>query len=177
MIKALIVEDDQQFAQALAERLLSRGMTLSFCDNSTSAIERLVSDRFDYVFIDLMLPPNFREEGICVLRQVLRYQGEAIPFLISQREKTMIPIVNEARDLGARYFFDENDEFLLNNIMAQIELVERERKNGIFLSHGHNELIKLKLKDFIESRLRRREVVLSEQPKICWIALRAIARV
>jgi predicted nucleotide-binding protein len=48
--------------------------------------------------------------------------------------------------------------------MAKVESIEVERRSGIFISHGHNELLKLKLKDFVENRLKRKAVMLTEQP-------------
>ncbi len=39
-----------------------------------------------------------------------------------------------------------------------------EKKNNIFISHGHNELLKLKLKDFIQNHLHKSPVILSEVP-------------
>jgi predicted nucleotide-binding protein len=37
-------------------------------------------------------------------------------------------------------------------------------RQNIFISHGHNELLKLRLKDFVATRLEQTPVVLSEQP-------------
>ncbi len=39
-----------------------------------------------------------------------------------------------------------------------------EKAGRIFISHGHNELLQLKLKDFISSRLQRTPVILAELP-------------
>ena len=36
--------------------------------------------------------------------------------------------------------------------------------NKIFISHGHNELLKLKLKDFLQNHLDRQPLILSELP-------------
>jgi DNA-binding response OmpR family regulator len=164
VIKALVVEDDHGFAQQLVERLFGRGIEAAHCSNAAEASALIVKDDFDYVLIDLMLPPSYMEEGIAVLRDVLRVQSHAIPLLMSQRGRGMTSIVDRARDLGARNFFDKNDGLIIENIMARIEGFEVERRSGIFISHGHNELLRYKLKDFVENRLKRKAVVLAEQP-------------
>lgn len=164
MIRVLVVEDDRSFAQALSERLLSRGMIPRFCETVPLARQMITQERFDYVFIDLMLPPHHRDEGIAVLRYALQKQKEATLLLMTSRDNGTTSIVNEARDLGARYFFDKNDPGVLDQMMTNIDIFEIERTNQIFISHGHNDLLKYKLKDFVERRMQRRAVVLSEQP-------------
>jgi len=166
MIRALVVEDDRDFAQQLLERLLDRGIEASHCSNAAEASAMVVKDDFDYILIDLMLPPSYNEEGISVLRDVLRHQSHAIPLLMSQRDRGTTSIVNQALKLGAQYFFDKNDALVIEDVMAKIEGFEVERRSGIFISHGHNELLRYKLKDFVQNRLKRKAVVLAEQPSV-----------
>ena len=163
MISALIVEDDPQFAQQLAYRLDEAGMVVSYCKSAPEAVTQILAKQFNYVFVDLMLPPSYSQEGLSVLREVLSRQHDACVLLMTQRDQGTVGIVSEAMELGARYFFDKNDDLIVENIMAKVESIEVERRSGIFISHGHNELLKLKLKDFVENRLKRRAVVLSEQ--------------
>jgi predicted nucleotide-binding protein len=164
MIRALVVEDDPEFAEQLGYRLDEVGMIVTYCHSVPEALTQIVSEKFSYVFIDLMLPPSYSQEGLSVLREVLRLQHEACTLLMTQRDQGTVAIVSEAMELGARYFFDKNDDLIVENIMAKIEAIEVEKRSGIFISHGHNELLKLKLKDFVENRLKRKAVVLSEQP-------------
>jgi predicted nucleotide-binding protein len=44
-----------------------------------------------------------------------------------------------------------------------MEEILRKRRANVFLSHGHNELLKLKLKDFLNSKLGRMPIILAEQ--------------
>jgi predicted nucleotide-binding protein len=164
MIRALVVEDDPEFAEQLGYRLDELGMVVSYCYSVPEASTQIVREKFSYIFIDLMLPPLYSQEGLSVLREALRLQHEACILLMTQRDQGTVAIVSEAMELGARYFFDKNDDLVVENIMAKIESIEKERRSGIFVSHGHNELLKLKLKDFVENRLKRKAIVLSEQP-------------
>jgi ActR/RegA family two-component response regulator len=164
MINALVVEDDPEFAEMLGGRLDQAGMIVIYCRTAAEASATLAAKQFNYVLIDLMLPPSYSQEGISVLREVLRRQHSVSTLLMTQRDQGTVSLVSEAMEIGARYFFDKNDTLVLDNIMAKIEEIEVEKRNGIFISHGHNELLKLKLKDFVEHRLKRRPVILAEQP-------------
>jgi predicted nucleotide-binding protein len=164
MINALIVEDDPEFAEALGRKLDQAGMGVIYCRTSAEAFAALASRQFSYVLIDLMLPPSYSQEGLSILREVLHRHHSISALLMTQRDQGTVSIVSEAMELGARYFFDKNDDLILENIMAKIQEIEADKRSGIFISHGHNELLKLKLKDFVEHRLKRRPVVLAEQP-------------
>jgi predicted nucleotide-binding protein len=61
---------------------------------------------------------------------------------------------------GAHYLLDKNSPVLFDKLRM---LMQEIMKKHIFLSHGHNEL-KLKLKDFLLSRLKQTPIVLAEQP-------------
>jgi predicted nucleotide-binding protein len=177
MIRALVIEDDPDFAQQLGYRLDEAGMIVSYCFNVPEALTQIVAQEFNYVFIDLMLPPSYAEEGLSVLREALSRQHDASVLLMTHRDRGTVAIVSQAMELGARYFFDKNDDLIVENIMAKVKSIEVERSNGIFVSHGHNELLKLKLKDFVENRLKRRVAVLSEQPSAGMTVVEKLERV
>src|SRR5206468_2559031 len=60
-------------------------------------------------------------------------------------------------------FLDKNSTLFEQNLRLRLKEIVMEKANNIFISHGHNELLKLKLKDFISSRLKLKPIVLSEQ--------------
>ena len=177
MISALMIEDDPEFAQRLGARLDESGVIVSYCQNAPEASAQMAAKQFSYVIIDLMLPPSYSDEGLAVLREALSRQREASIFLMTQRDQGTVSIVSQAMELGARYFFDKNDDLVMENIMAKIETVEVEKRNGIFISHGHNELLKLKLKDFVENRLKRKAVVLAEEASAGMTVVEKLERV
>ncbi|WP_321493757.1 response regulator [uncultured Desulfobacter sp.] len=67
--KVLIIDDEQEFTEALAERMTNRGMTVS---TSTSAIEGLknVEEKsFDVVVLDLQMPEMDGIETLKILKK------------------------------------------------------------------------------------------------------------
>jgi predicted nucleotide-binding protein len=177
MINVLVVEDDSEFAETLGRKLDHAGMIVIYCRTAAEASAALATMKFSYVLIDLMLPPSYSQEGISVLREALRRQHSVPTLLMTQRDQGTVSIVSEAMAIGARYFFDKNDALVLENIMAKIEEIEAEKRSGIFISHGHNELLKLKLKDFVEHRLKRRPVILAEQPSAGMTVVEKLERI
>jgi predicted nucleotide-binding protein len=164
MSKALVVEDDLDFAERLLASLDSEGMIVSHSANEPSAEDLMIREDFDIILIDLMLPPTYSDEGLVVLRKALSLQPEATVILMTSREERTVTPVAEAMRLGAQDFLDKNDDLVVEKLMARIHQLEAEKRNGVFVSHGHNELLRLKLKNFVEQRLHRRAVVLAEQP-------------
>jgi two-component system response regulator MprA len=76
--RVLIVEDDPDLAQTLAE-VLERRYEVEIARDGVQAVERLDRQQFDAVILDLMLP---RLPGEAVLEQI-RQRGLAIPVLIA----------------------------------------------------------------------------------------------
>jgi DNA-binding NtrC family response regulator len=58
MMKArvLVVDDEKDFALALAERLQGRGYDAAACFSGKEAIEKVMSDPIDVVVLDVMMP-------------------------------------------------------------------------------------------------------------------------
>jgi ActR/RegA family two-component response regulator len=161
MISAIVVEDDVEFAEKVAARLLRRGWDVDCCASAATALAHLIRKKYQYAFVDLMLPPS-SDGGIQVLRDFLRLQRESTAFLMTGITTSAVSPMDKAMTLGARRFFDKNRPDMLEDLMNAVEAAEIEKRRGIFISHGHEELIKFKLKDFFERRIGRRTVVLSE---------------
>ncbi len=66
-MKILVVDDEKKFAQALAERLKLRGFEATPVFDGVSAVERLQSEIFDGMVLDLRLPDM---DGIQVLLKI-----------------------------------------------------------------------------------------------------------
>lgn len=164
MIKVLIVEDDQDFAEKCAEILLRKRFQIFYCKSQEEAKSLLIDTYTDIALIDLMLPPTYRTEGLELLHFVIDKYPKTIPLLMTTKDRGTTELVSEAMKVGARYFFDKNSDLFEEKLTLRIKEVLMERTNNIFISHGHNELLKLKLKDFIVTRLKRTPVILSEQP-------------
>ena len=164
MLTALIVEDDPHTAEKIISLCLKLNITPTHSSSAVEAISVLEdSNSFSLALVDLMLPPSFQEEGLDVLREVKkRTSAEVIMF--SARQDSMIPIVDRARSIGARKFIDKGlGELFIVALEAEVKKTLKGKSN-IFISHGHNEMLKLKLKDFLTNQLNKKTLVLSEYP-------------
>ncbi len=66
-LKVLVVEDDKDFAEGMAELLESRGHSVSLAATGEEGVDRLLARDFDLAFLDVVLPGL---SGIDVLRAV-----------------------------------------------------------------------------------------------------------
>jgi predicted nucleotide-binding protein len=164
MIRVLLVEDDPSFAETCIARLIRHHLDVRHCTNAEVARRLLDHEEFDLAIIDLLLPPQYAIEGLSLLRFIRQAHPMVQSLLMTQKETGTVELVAEAMKIGAQYFFDKHSEVFLDSLITRIEELMRAAKQKIFISHGHNELLKLKLKDFISSKLKLTPIVLSEQP-------------
>jgi len=164
MIRVLLVDDDRNFAEHCCEWLLGRHYEPVYCENAESAKTILYKQQFDIALIDLMLPPSYRTEGVELLRLIKSTFRSIAPLMITIKNDAMVEIVADAMKFGAKDFLDKNSPSFFPRLEANMEEILRRRRANIFLSHGHNELLKLKLKDFLSSRLGQSPIILAEQP-------------
>ena len=83
---------------------------------------------------------------------------------MTTRTDRVIPVVAAAMKNGAKAFLEKDRPDSIHQIVISAQEVLMQEKNKIFISHGHNELLKLRLKDFIENRLSISTIVLADQP-------------
>jgi predicted nucleotide-binding protein len=163
-VNVLIVEDDPSTAQEIISICLDLQLSVHYSASLDAAL-LILAERNDFAIalIDLMLPPLFRNEGLLVLQEVAR-ATEATTVMFSARQDSMISIVDQARSLGARKFIDKNAGNLATSLRTELKRALKEMSDSVFISHGHNEVLKLKLKDFVTSKLKRKVLILSEYP-------------
>ncbi len=166
MTKILIIDDDRLFVRACAEHLLARPWDIKACFSAEQAKLLLRGERFDAVLLDLMLPPTYSKEGLDLLRELRSLYVDTAVIMMTQKESGMTEIVAEAMRCGAVYFLDKQSPVFYKRMFNMLDEVIAERRNSIFLSHGHNELIKLRVKDYLGSNLKRNTIVLSDLPSL-----------
>jgi DNA-binding NtrC family response regulator len=66
-IKVLLVDDEKEFADALAERLGSRGLHVGTANSGDEAVARLREESFDVVILDMVMPGK---DGIQTLNEI-----------------------------------------------------------------------------------------------------------
>jgi CheY-like chemotaxis protein len=157
----LVVDDDAEFGEECCRWLFEHGFDAKYCSNAEQARTILNETRIDIVLIDLMLPPSYTVEGLNLLRLVRDRYPLVAPLMITQKENGVTETVTEAMLAGAHYFLDKHSTVLFD----KLQMLTRElMKKQIFLSHGYNELLKLKLKDFLQTKLRQTPIILADQP-------------
>jgi len=67
--KILIVDDEENFANSLAERLSIRDYKATTSVNGQDAIEKVSCNNFDVVMLDVIMPGM---DGLKVLREIKR---------------------------------------------------------------------------------------------------------
>ncbi len=67
--KVLIIDDEQEFTQALAERMTNRGMTVSTSSSAIEGLQSVEEHSFDVVVLDLQMPEMDGIETLKILKK------------------------------------------------------------------------------------------------------------
>ena len=68
--KILLVDDEQEFTQVLAERMKSRGLTVVTAENGPAALKKASEEAFDAIILDVMMPEMDGIETLKRLREI-----------------------------------------------------------------------------------------------------------
>ncbi len=66
-VRVLLVDDEIEFAEALGDRLQTRGFTTAVSDSGDAALDRLGGEDYDVVILDLFMPGR---NGLETLREI-----------------------------------------------------------------------------------------------------------
>jgi DNA-binding NtrC family response regulator len=94
--KVLLVDDEQDFVEALAERMEARGMDVSSTTSPKDALKRAVEESFDAIVLDLQMPEM---DGLEVLSAIKKVKPEMQIILLTGHATVEKGI--EAMKLGA----------------------------------------------------------------------------
>ena len=164
MSDILLVEDDEEFANECLAALFAQSFTVDYCKDANNAYTFIRENDYSLAIIDLMLPPTQTDEGLKIQKWLLAKKPSPPIIFMTMRKEDTVKSVTTAMKSGAKNFIDKRDQDAVHQILISAQEVLMQEKNKIFLSFGHNELVKLKLKDFIENRLGIRTIVLADQP-------------
>ena len=67
--KVLIIDDEQEFTEALAERMTNRGMTVSTSSSAIEGLKSIEDKSFDVVVLDLQMPEMDGIETLKILKK------------------------------------------------------------------------------------------------------------
>jgi len=100
--KVLLVDDEEEFIETLADRMRNRGMTVDTSTSAIDALERIDTTSYDAIILDLMMPGM---DGLEALKLVKERRPELQVILLTgfgTLEKGI-----EAMKLGATDFVEK----------------------------------------------------------------------
>lgn len=100
--KVLLVDDEIDFVETLAERMRTRGMDVSTTTSAKDALAKVEDESFDAIVLDLMMPEMDGLEALAVLK---KKRPELQIILLTGRATVQKGI--EAMKLGAMEFMEK----------------------------------------------------------------------
>lgn len=105
-MRLLIVEDEKELQEAIAEGLRMDGYAVDTCDNGNTAYELMYVENYDLVVLDLNLPGM---DGLEVLDKVREEKPELKVLILSARSSVMDKV--KGLDLGANDYLSKPFDF------------------------------------------------------------------
>ena len=117
-MRLLVVEDEKDMNRIIVKKLETEGYSVDYCYDGQSAVDYLMTEEYDGVILDVMIP---KLDGFEVLKKVRR-AGIQIPALyLSARDQTS-DIVN-GLDIGADDYMVK--PFVFAELLARIRVMTR----------------------------------------------------
>lgn len=133
-MRLLVIEDEKRLAQNLAELLRRQGYTVDVSSDGVSGYDNAVTDIYDLILLDAMLPGM---DGFTLLRR-LRTGGHAVPVLMLTARSDVADRV-QGLDCGADYYLTK--PFDTRELLACINaLLRRQGKQVDELVFGNTSL-------------------------------------
>ena len=176
-MRVLIVEDEVRLAETLRDLLDTEHYAADVCHDGESGLDNALSDIYDLVILDVMLP---KKDGFSVLR-ALRQEGKTVPVLMLSARSELSDRV-EGLDCGADYYLTK--PFEPRELLACVRMLTRrqpEQRASNVMEYGDLRLepdtfelacgersVRLSRKEFdmMELLLRSREMVLTKESLI-----------
>jgi len=137
--KILLVDDDAEFAKALAERMESRGLDVDTAESGTSALEQIEKSSYDAIILDLAMPGL---DGIETLKRLLKRQPELQIILLTGHATLEKGI--EAVKIGAADFLEKPADF-----KKLMEMIKKAKDQKMLLVEDK---IENKIKDILRKK-------------------------
>ncbi len=100
--RVLIVDDEQEFLESIAERLSIRGFLVDTATSGDKALEKIQGNIYDAIVLDLMMPGI---DGITTLKQALAKKADLQIILLTGHATLETGV--EAIKLGALDFMEK----------------------------------------------------------------------
>jgi two-component system copper resistance phosphate regulon response regulator CusR len=119
MTKILIVEDEKKISDFLKKGLSEKGYSVEVASSSDVALEQAISDPFDLVILDLLLPGTY--DGLDLCRQFRRRGVTAKILMLTARDTVENKI--EGLDAGADDYLVK--PFSYRELLARLRALTR----------------------------------------------------
>ncbi|WP_287125956.1 response regulator [Desulfobacter sp.] len=137
--RVLIIDDEQEFTEALAERMTNRGMTVSTSSSAIEGLQSVEEQSFDVVVLDLQMPEM---DGIETLKILKKKRPELQVILLTGHATVEKGI--EAMKLGAMDLLEKPAD-----MTTLTEKIKKAQAKKMILVEKKSEA---RIKEIIESR-------------------------
>ena len=120
-MKILIIEDEKELAQSIAEYLSEENYLCSFATNFREAIDKIENHEYDCIILDIMLPDG---NGLEILKE-LKKQNKQDGVIIVSAKNAVDDRVNGLQ-LGADDYLTK--PFHLSELMARVFSIIRRKQ-------------------------------------------------
>jgi DNA-binding response OmpR family regulator len=120
-VKVLIVDDEKDFLDIIAERIVARGIDVSTASSAEDALNMVEAESYDVVIMDFMMPAL---DGFKALKLMKTKQPEMQIILLTGNVPDEKRI--EARALGALDVIEKPPD--LNDLIQKIKKAKKVRK-------------------------------------------------
>ena len=117
-MRALIVEDDRALARTLGEMLKSARFESDICYDGESGLDNGLSDVYDLIILDIMLP---KKDGFSVARELRREKIDTPILMLTARTETGDKV--RGLDSGADYYLTK--PFEMSELLACVRALTR----------------------------------------------------
>jgi DNA-binding NtrC family response regulator len=130
--KVLLVDDEVEFVETLAERMRTRGLEVDTAHDGKQALQKTAKKRYDAIVLDLAMPGM---SGMEVLETLLKENPDRQIILLSGQGTVQAAV--EATKLGAMVFLEKPAEIdvLLDKIRDA-----RTKRLAIDMKHSEEEI-------------------------------------
>lgn len=118
MKKVLVVDDEPSIVTLLTFNLEKEGYEVQTADNGQTALDLALTDQFDFILLDLMLP---KMDGMEVTRQLRQAQIETPIMMLTAKDDTIDRIVGI--ELGADDYLTK--PFSPREVLARMKAIQR----------------------------------------------------
>lgn len=129
----LLVDDEEQFLEALSQRLKARGLKVDTVTSGEDALKRVEDHNFDAIVVDLAMPGI---DGIETLKRIKEKRPDLEIIMLTGHATVKSGI--EAMKLGAEDFLEKPVD--LNDLLEKIG--EAKNKRMLVVEKGRQEELK-----------------------------------